>query len=52
MVDEPPGVEVWVDMRVELGVVEEEPFFVDRVVDERVAVESQHSLRKSLNNKF
>ena len=39
-------------MRVELDVVEEEPFVVDKVVDERVAVESRHSLRKSLNNKF
>ena len=39
-------------MRVELDVVEEEPFVVDKVVDERVAVELQHSLRKSLNNKF
>ena len=39
-------------MRVELGVVAEEPFVADKAVDERAAVELWHSLRKSLNNRF
>ena len=39
-------------MRVELDVVEEEPFVADKAVDERAAVELWHSLRKSLNNRF
>ena len=52
MVVAPPGVEVLVDMRVELDVAVEEPSVVDRVVDGWAVAEQWHSLRKSLNKRF